>query len=205
MIEFGVRGYILSWPDGPFVTWYFLNAKFVFICRFDEICSGNSSRNSTKGNWRRKWVVQYSKLSQRYFVLWWIWKSLFLEALLGTSIWILCFVPHCIFEHFLNFLWLNSCIFSFRHSGTPAVMCAHKQASGFLYPLEKGFVYVHKPPMYIRFEEVCTIFTVWTSLFFYLEAWWTKWGIFAKDEELIFSVKIFFNGPVVQFEGLYSC
>ncbi|CAD5234722.1 unnamed protein product [Bursaphelenchus xylophilus] len=32
--------------------------------------------------------------------------------------------------------------------------CAYKQASGFLYPLEKGFMYVHKPPMYIRFEEV---------------------------------------------------
>lgn len=32
--------------------------------------------------------------------------------------------------------------------------CAYKQASGFLYPLEKGFMYVHKPPMYIRFEEI---------------------------------------------------
>ncbi|VDN54982.1 unnamed protein product [Dracunculus medinensis] len=43
------------------------------------------------------------------------------------------------------------------HSGTPAVMCAHRQASGFLYPLEKGFVYVHKPPMYIRFEEISSV------------------------------------------------
>lgn len=32
--------------------------------------------------------------------------------------------------------------------------CALRQASGYLYPLEKGFVYVHKPPMYIRFEEI---------------------------------------------------
>lgn len=32
--------------------------------------------------------------------------------------------------------------------------CAFKQAQGFLYPLEKGFMYVHKPPMYIRFEEI---------------------------------------------------
>ncbi|XGW15983.1 hypothetical protein V3C99_001443 [Haemonchus contortus] len=43
------------------------------------------------------------------------------------------------------------------HSGTPAVMCAHKQASGFLYPLEKGFLYIHKPPMYVRFEEVASV------------------------------------------------
>lgn len=49
-------------------------------------------------------------------------------------------------------------IFSrFRHSGTPAIGCAYKQAAGFLYPLEKGFVYVHKPPMYIRFEEISTV------------------------------------------------
>lgn len=43
------------------------------------------------------------------------------------------------------------------HSGTPAVLCAHKQASGFLYPLEKGFLYIHKPPMYIRFEEIASV------------------------------------------------
>jgi structure-specific recognition protein 1 len=39
-------------------------------------------------------------------------------------------------------------------SGTPAVSCAVRQSMGFLYPLEKGFVYVHKPALYIRFEEV---------------------------------------------------
>ncbi|GMR42817.1 hypothetical protein PMAYCL1PPCAC_13012, partial [Pristionchus mayeri] len=43
------------------------------------------------------------------------------------------------------------------HSGTPAIACAHKQASGFLYPLEKGLLYIHKPPMYVRFEEISTI------------------------------------------------
>jgi structure-specific recognition protein 1 len=32
--------------------------------------------------------------------------------------------------------------------------CAFRQASGYLYPLEKGFMYVHKPPMYIRFDEL---------------------------------------------------
>ncbi|KAI6198412.1 FACT complex subunit SSRP1 [Aphelenchoides fujianensis] len=32
--------------------------------------------------------------------------------------------------------------------------CAFRQASGYLYPLEKGFMYVHKPPMYVRFDEI---------------------------------------------------
>ncbi len=44
-----------------------------------------------------------------------------------------------------------------RHSGTPAISCAYKQAAGFLYPLEKGFMYVHKPPIYVRFEEVSNV------------------------------------------------
>uniref|UniRef100_A0A914H0T7 FACT complex subunit SSRP1 n=1 Tax=Globodera rostochiensis TaxID=31243 RepID=A0A914H0T7_GLORO len=39
-------------------------------------------------------------------------------------------------------------------SGTPAISCAVRQSMGFLYPLEKGFVYVHKPALYMRFEEV---------------------------------------------------
>ncbi|KAF8358731.1 hmg-3, partial [Pristionchus pacificus] len=43
------------------------------------------------------------------------------------------------------------------HSGTPAISCAHKQASGFLYPLEKGLLYIHKPPMYVRFDEISNI------------------------------------------------
>lgn len=42
-------------------------------------------------------------------------------------------------------------------SGTAAISCALRQSSGFLYPLEKGFVYVHKPPLYIRFEEIDNI------------------------------------------------
>jgi structure-specific recognition protein 1 len=32
--------------------------------------------------------------------------------------------------------------------------CAFRQANGYLYPLEKGFVYIHKPPMYLRFDEI---------------------------------------------------
>lgn len=43
------------------------------------------------------------------------------------------------------------------HSGTPAVSCSYKAAAGSLYPLERGFIYVHKPPMHIRFEEIACV------------------------------------------------
>ena len=43
------------------------------------------------------------------------------------------------------------------HSGTPAVGCSFKAAAGYLYPLERGFIYVHKPPMHIRFEEIACV------------------------------------------------
>lgn len=71
--------------------------------------------------------------------------------MLGIHIIICSLQFYCIRKNVTSFAFL------YRHSGTPAVMCAHKQASGFLYPLEKGFVYVHKPPMYIRFEEVLVV------------------------------------------------
>ena len=41
--------------------------------------------------------------------------------------------------------------------GTQAVSCSYKAASGFLYPLERGFIFVHKPPLHIRFEEVAFV------------------------------------------------
>lgn len=43
------------------------------------------------------------------------------------------------------------------HSGTPAISCSYKAAAGFLYPLERGFIYIHKPPIHIRFDEIASV------------------------------------------------
>ncbi|OWK17766.1 SSRP1 [Cervus elaphus hippelaphus] len=40
------------------------------------------------------------------------------------------------------------------HSGAQCITCSYKASSGLLYPLERGFIYVHKPPVHIRFEEI---------------------------------------------------
>ncbi|XP_014674263.1 PREDICTED: FACT complex subunit SSRP1-like [Priapulus caudatus] len=40
------------------------------------------------------------------------------------------------------------------HSGAHAISCSYKATAGFLYPLERGFIYVHKPPVHIRFDEI---------------------------------------------------
>ncbi|XP_018496026.1 FACT complex subunit Ssrp1, partial [Galendromus occidentalis] len=42
-------------------------------------------------------------------------------------------------------------------NGTPAITCTYKSSYGLLYPLEKGFMYVHKPPLHIRFEEISSV------------------------------------------------
>uniref|UniRef100_A0A915EP54 FACT complex subunit SSRP1 n=1 Tax=Ditylenchus dipsaci TaxID=166011 RepID=A0A915EP54_9BILA len=42
-------------------------------------------------------------------------------------------------------------------SGTAALSCAFRQTMGFLYPLEKGFVYVHRPTIYIRYQDVQSV------------------------------------------------
>jgi len=42
-------------------------------------------------------------------------------------------------------------------AGNQAIACSHKANSGFLYPLEKGFMYVVKPPVHIRFDEVSSV------------------------------------------------
>lgn len=43
------------------------------------------------------------------------------------------------------------------HSGTPAISCSYKAAAGYLYPLERGLIYVHKPPVHIRFDEISSV------------------------------------------------
>lgn len=43
------------------------------------------------------------------------------------------------------------------HSLTPAIGCSYKAATGLLYPLERGFIFVHKPPLHIRFDEVSSV------------------------------------------------
>ncbi|RWS09443.1 FACT complex subunit SSRP1-like protein [Dinothrombium tinctorium] len=42
-------------------------------------------------------------------------------------------------------------------SGNPAITCSYRAGAGLLYPLERGFIYVHKPPVHIRFEEILSI------------------------------------------------
>lgn len=45
----------------------------------------------------------------------------------------------------------------FRHSGTAAISCSFKAAAGYIYPLDRGFIYIHKPPIHIRFEEILCV------------------------------------------------
>src|SRR5690348_18079245 len=35
--------------------------------------------------------------------------------------------------------------------------CSYKAAAGYIYPLERGFIFIHKPPLHIRFEEVNSV------------------------------------------------
>lgn len=38
-----------------------------------------------------------------------------------------------------------------------AITCSYKAGAGYLYPLERGFIFIHKPPVHIRFDEITAI------------------------------------------------
>ncbi|XP_078482951.1 FACT complex subunit SSRP1 [Ciona intestinalis] len=42
-------------------------------------------------------------------------------------------------------------------NGVQSITCTYKASSGFLFPLERGFMYVHKPPVHIRFDEIAYV------------------------------------------------
>lgn len=43
------------------------------------------------------------------------------------------------------------------YSGTQALTCSHKAASGFIYPLERGLIFIYKPPIFLRYDEVKSV------------------------------------------------
>ncbi len=43
------------------------------------------------------------------------------------------------------------------YNGTPALTCSHKAASGFIYPLERGLIFIYKPPIYLRYDEIRSV------------------------------------------------
>uniref|UniRef100_A0A672IT71 FACT complex subunit SSRP1 n=1 Tax=Salarias fasciatus TaxID=181472 RepID=A0A672IT71_SALFA len=91
------------------------------------------------------------------------------------------------------------------HSGAQCITCSYKASSGLLYPLERGFIYVHKPPVHLRFEEIsCVNFargtTTTRSFDFEIE---TKQGnqyTFSSIERAV-GCFLFFNHSV-SFQGM---
>uniref|UniRef100_A0A6G1S5Y2 FACT complex subunit SSRP1 n=1 Tax=Aceria tosichella TaxID=561515 RepID=A0A6G1S5Y2_9ACAR len=45
----------------------------------------------------------------------------------------------------------------YKNPTNSAITCSYKNNIGFLYPLERGFLYVHKPAIHVRFEEINSI------------------------------------------------
>uniref|UniRef100_A0A6G5ACR9 FACT complex subunit SSRP1 n=3 Tax=Rhipicephalus microplus TaxID=6941 RepID=A0A6G5ACR9_RHIMP len=43
------------------------------------------------------------------------------------------------------------------HGGTNCITCSYRAGNGLLYPLERGFIYIHKPPVHIRFDEISCV------------------------------------------------
>ncbi len=73
---------------------------------------------------------------------------------------------HCLISEFRMFdkqcliACFDVCIahfFLYRHSGTSSISCSHRAGNGLLYPLERGFIFVHKPPVHIRFDEISCV------------------------------------------------
>jgi hypothetical protein len=46
--------------------------------------------------------------------------------------------------------------FQYSKSGAKCVSCAYKASAGLLYPLERGFIYITKPPIYIHHDDVAS-------------------------------------------------
>uniref|UniRef100_A0A8D3BC77 FACT complex subunit SSRP1 n=1 Tax=Scophthalmus maximus TaxID=52904 RepID=A0A8D3BC77_SCOMX len=66
------------------------------------------------------------------------------------------------------------------HSGAQCITCSYKASSGLLYPLERGFIYVHKPPVHLRFEEISCVNFI---LLFYFQGMKGKIDEYSDSDE----------------------
>jgi len=41
--------------------------------------------------------------------------------------------------------------------GAQCLTCSYKASSGLLFPLERGFMYIFKPPVHVRFDEIASV------------------------------------------------
>lgn len=60
-------------------------------------------------------------------------------------------------EYVVKKVLIKYVYFLYSHSGTSAIGCSYKAAAGYIYPLERGFIFIHKPPIHIRFEEISSV------------------------------------------------
>ena len=97
-----------------------------------------------------------------YFVKYYL-PPLNIEEVIRPLIYFCLTMFTCIFLPFYLsfFTWhLNFCTLTFlllSHAGISCITCSYKAGSGMLYPLERGFIFVHKPPVHIRFDEISSV------------------------------------------------
>lgn len=57
----------------------------------------------------------------------------------------------------LMFIYTHFIVLFYSHNGLSCITCSYKAGSGMLYPLERGFIFVHKPPVHVRFDEISSV------------------------------------------------
>ena len=92
-------------------------------------------------NCLRRCLDQFMKCSVGLSVPWWARKLQCQESLRGLVS----------LQVSVSFTCCSS------HSGLSAVSCGHKSNTGFFYPLDKGLIFVHKPTVYIKYEQVACV------------------------------------------------
>lgn len=50
----------------------------------------------------------------------------------------------------------NNYLFSSKNNQC-AIVCSCRATSGYLYPMDKGFIFVHKPATFIKFDSIASV------------------------------------------------
>ena len=84
----------------------------------------------------------------------------------GLRVGVRLFVCACVCVYVCLFVHARVCVCLFglcaclnvcSQRGGQCISCSYKANHGMLFPLEKGFIFVHKPALHVRFDEVVAV------------------------------------------------
>ena len=128
----------------------------LLLCMCVVECVGRNWRRDMEGRWPSTWAAASTRSSVESWGLLSGRRSPSLEPSKSSNRLNTHSHTHTPFS-LSNSLSLSLSLVLCSSNEQCAISCSNRATSGYLYPLDKGFIFVHKPAVYIKFDAIVSV------------------------------------------------